>query len=97
LPLRALLAHPHNPKLSLILLVLDMENLTCLDRANHPVQHGASIADVSDLRVLREGHGTGIDTPDAHRQECGDTSIATTIHMGSLERAHGMVWQEKSD
>ena len=35
----ALLAHPHNSKLRLILVVLDMENLACLDRTDHSVQH----------------------------------------------------------
>jgi hypothetical protein len=82
LSLRALLANPHNSKLGLILLMLDVENLACLDRADHSVQHRASIADVSDLRVLRKRHGAGVDTPDAHRQECGNPSIAATIHKG---------------
>ena len=96
-PLRALLANPHNSKLGLLLLMLDMENRPCPDRADHSVQHRSSIADVSDLGVLREGHRLSVDTPDAHRQECGNTSIATTIHMRSLEWAHGMVWHGESD
>jgi hypothetical protein len=30
--------------------------------------------------VLRERQRFGVDAPDAHGQECGDPSIATTIH-----------------
>jgi hypothetical protein len=30
--------------------------------------------------MLREGHRLGIDSPDAHCQQCVDTSTATTIH-----------------
>ena len=84
LPSRALLAHPDDSKLGLILIVLDMEDLACPDRADHSVQHRPAITDVSDLGMLRKGHGLGVDTPDAHRQECGDTSTATTIHKPRL-------------
>jgi hypothetical protein len=80
LSLRARFADPHDSEIGLALIVLDMKNLASLHRANHPLQHGAVIAYVSDLGMLREGHGLGVDTPDTHGQECGDTSIATTIH-----------------
>ena len=80
LPSCALFADPHYPKLGLILIVLEVEEFTGLDRANHSLQHRSTITDVSDLGILCEGQGFGIDTPDAHRQECGHASIATTIH-----------------
>jgi hypothetical protein len=80
LSLCALLANPHNPKLGLILLVLDMENHARFDRADHSLQDRSSITDVSDLGMLGEWHGSGVHTPDTNREKCGDTSIAATIH-----------------
>jgi hypothetical protein len=64
--------------------MLEVEDRAGPDWTDHSMQHRSAIADVSDLSMLREGHGLGIDTPDAHRQECGDTSIATTIHRTRL-------------
>jgi hypothetical protein len=80
LPLCTLFANPHDPKLSLVLIMLDMEDLALFDQANHSLQHGSTIADVSNLDMLSEGHGFSVDSPDSHSQECGHTSIATTIH-----------------
>jgi hypothetical protein len=88
----ACLAHPHDPKLGLIFIVLNMDDPACPDRADESLQHCTTITDVSDLSVLREGHGLGIYTPDAHRQECGDTSIATTIHWAPLEPTPEKIW-----
>jgi hypothetical protein len=86
LPFGARFASPHHPKLSLNFVLLDMENLARLDRANHSLQHGSTITDISDLRVLREGHGFGVDTPDAHGKECANASIPTTIHRSPFSR-----------
>jgi hypothetical protein len=63
--------------------MLDMKDLARLDRADHSLQHGSPIADVSDLHMLCEGHRLGVNTPDAHRQKCGNASIATTIHWSA--------------
>jgi len=93
----SLFANPHNSKLGLILLVLDMKNRASPDRTDHSMQYRSLLTDVSDLGVLGEGHGLGVNTPDTHRQECGDTSIATTIHICCVERTHAMVWHEESD
>jgi hypothetical protein len=77
---RALLANPNNSKLRLILIMLEMENLARSNGTDQSLQHGSAIADISDLGMLRERHGLGVHAPDAHGQECRDTSIATTIH-----------------
>lgn len=77
---RALFPDPDNAELGLILIVLDMKSCARSNRAGHSPQHGSPITDVSDLGVLRERQRFGVDAPDAHGQECGDPSIATTIH-----------------
>jgi hypothetical protein len=97
LSLGAWFADPHHSELGLIVVVLHVENLACLHRANHSVQHGSMIADVSDLGMLRERHGLGVDTPDTHRQECGDTSIAATIHKAPLSPTPKKIWHVHSD
>jgi hypothetical protein len=86
LPFGARFASPHHPKLSLNFVLLDMENLARLDRANHSLQHGSTITDISDLRMLGEGHGFGVDTPDTHCKECANASIPTTIHRSPFSR-----------
>jgi hypothetical protein len=62
-----------------------MQDLACPDRADHSLQYRSSITHVSDQGMLRERQGFGVDTPDSHCQECGDTSIAATIHRAPLE------------
>src|SRR5215831_15693656 len=97
LPGGPLAAHPHDAKLSLIVLVLHIQDGAYPHRSNHAVQHGPLITDVSDLGMLSEGHRLGVDSPDAHRQECSDTSVATTIHKFSWGGVLAMLGQADSD
>jgi hypothetical protein len=84
LPPRARLARPYHSKLGLLLIMLDVEDLSGADGTNHSLQHRSAIANVSDLGVLREWHGFSVDAPDAYGEKCVDTSIAATIHRTSL-------------
>lgn len=84
LPPCARFADPHYAELGLILIVLNVEDLACPDWPDNSLQDGSPIADVSDLRMLREGHGPRVNAPDAYSKQRSDTSIATTIHRTSF-------------
>jgi hypothetical protein len=73
-------AHPHHTKLRLVVLILQMQNRACPYRTHHPLQHRSTIANVFDLRMLRERQGLGVHAPDAHRKQCRGPPIPTPIH-----------------
>lgn len=77
--------------------MLDVENRTRPHRTDHSLQHCSLITDIPDLGMLGKGQGLSVDTPDTHRQEGSDTSMATTIHIDRVETADGMVWDEQND